>query len=328
MPGDSSSKPSGRVSIRHSNALKLPMLCISCGASQHSVSCCAAEVVPLQLPTYRDVATPVTESPRSEPQLFQKLSRMCAVTGLRAIVAAQRSAICAASQRSARPSGTAMLVLPHASLEGAVSCGHITLLFSVRHCILLFTECCQSEQKLLGVQAFIPGPLQASEGGALQPPVRRPVSIQDPSDGSQPVSSLLLMQAHILCFCRAASLISHRFCMPSAAQLAQTLLVPLLIYSSLSSILCITGQAMYSLPVRSGKGTSAWHCLGLIIADVMPLISIRTLPAGCVHSILARNPEGCKTAPESLLHAQMAAGSGGRGRGSRRYTAAGGVAAN
>ncbi|CAL5223358.1 g5862 [Coccomyxa viridis] len=38
-------------------------------------------------------------------------------------------------------------------------------------------------------QAFIPGPLQASEGGALQPPVRRPVSIQDPSDGSQPMAA-------------------------------------------------------------------------------------------------------------------------------------------
>ena len=52
------------------------------------------------------------------------------------------------------------------------------------------------------VQAFIPGPLQASEGGALQPPVRRPVSIQAPADGSQTVSSLLRLAHSILSIMR------------------------------------------------------------------------------------------------------------------------------
>ena len=47
---------------------------------------------------------------------------------------------------------------------------------------------------LLVAQGFIPGPLQASEGSALQPPVRRPVSIQAPPDGTEAVS----MQSYAL----------------------------------------------------------------------------------------------------------------------------------
>ncbi len=57
----------------------------------------------------RRISLLVMESPRSECNL-QKLSRMLAVTGFRTISAAQRSAVCAASQCSARPSGAAYLL--------------------------------------------------------------------------------------------------------------------------------------------------------------------------------------------------------------------------
>lgn len=120
-----------------------------------------------------------------------------------------------------------------------VQCVVNPLNISVRLQVLLLSRCCRADQKLLAVQAFIPGPLQTSEGGALQPPVRRPVSIQDPSDGSQPVSFHCLdASTHVpSSISRPSCLTFCGLCMFSTPQPAPMLLQ--FIEAALSSMLCV-----------------------------------------------------------------------------------------